>query len=129
MIDWSANYSVYDSATREHYGSLRRKGWSSLFRDQWEILDREGNVRGRVIEESAWKAFFRRTAEIVAFLMPQTFLIGIEGVLVGKMIQRFRMFTHEFDVDFTPDTEGRLPRPLGIGAVILLPAIEGKQQA
>lgn len=129
VIDWSACYQVYDGETHEHYGSLRRKGWSSLFRDQWEILDHQGTQRGRVLEESAWKAFFRRLTEFAAFFMPQTFLIDVGGVIVGRMAQRFRWFTHEFDVDLTADEEGLLPRPLAIAAVILLLAVEGRQSS
>ena len=127
VIDFSANYRVVDSRTGEVYGSLRRKGWSSLFRDQWEILDDQGIVRGRIIEESAWKAFFRRMNEILAMCMPQTFLLEVGGVTVAKMKQRFRWFTQEFDVDLSLDQDSLLPRPLAVAGVILLLAIEGKQ--
>jgi len=56
IIDFSAAYRVVDSISGEVIGSLRRKGWSSMFRDSWEILDAEGVVRGKVSEDSGWKA-------------------------------------------------------------------------
>jgi hypothetical protein len=127
IVDFSAAYKVTDSLTGEHIGTLRRKGWTSLFRDSWEILDAEGVVRGKVMEESPWKAAVRRTVELAAMLLPQAFLIEIDGQVVATMRQNFNIFVHKFDVDLTPDTEGMLPRPLALATVILLLAIEGRQ--
>ena len=127
IIDWSAAYQVFDSATGEHYGTLRRKGWTSMFRDAWEILDDQGVLRGRVIEESGMRAFFRRLSEFSALLMPQTFLIEVGEILVGVMKQNFNPFVQKYTVDLTHDTEGLLPRPLAVAAVVLLLAIEGRQ--
>jgi hypothetical protein len=128
IIDWSANYRVEDGATGEVYGSLRRKGWSSMFRDSWEILDAEGVIRGRVVEDSDWKALLRRFVDGVSFLMPQAFHIEVEGQLVGVMKQHFNPFVQKISVDFSADTAGLLPRPLGVATVILLLAIEQRQQ-
>ena len=128
MIDWSAAYQVYDSATGEHYGTLRRKGWKSMFRDHWEILDAMGVIRGRVIEESGLRAFVRRLIELAALLMPQTFLIEVGDQVVGVMKQNFNPFVQKFSVDLTHDTGGLLPRPLAVATVVLLLAIEGKQR-
>jgi hypothetical protein len=128
IVDFSACYKVTDSQTGEHVGTLRRKGWSSLFRDSWEILDAEGIVRGKVLEESAWKAFFRRTVEAVSLFMPQSFLVEIDGQVVATMRQNFNVFIPKFDVDLSLDTEGMLPRPLALATVVLLLAIEGRQQ-
>jgi hypothetical protein len=127
IVDFSAAYRVTDSQTGEHVGTLRRKGWSSLFRDSWEILDAQGIVRGRVIEDSPWKAAVRRTIELAALLLPQAFQIEIDGQVVATMKQNFNIFVHKFDVDLTLDTEGMLPRPLALACVILLLAIEGRQ--
>ena len=130
MIDFSASYSVIDSQSGEHYGTLRRKGWSSLFRDRWEILDADGIVRGGILEESGWKAFFRRFGgALVALLMPQRFLLQVEGETVATMQQHMGFFVHKFQVDLTHDESGLLPRPLAVAAVVLLLAIEGRQSA
>jgi hypothetical protein len=118
---------VIDSQTNEHIGTLRRKGWKSLFRDSWEILDAEGIVRGKVSEDSPWKAAIRRTIELASMLLPQKFNIEIDGQVVGTMQQNFNIFVHKFQVDLSHDTHGMLPRPLAVATVILLLAIEGRQ--
>ena len=127
VIDFSAAYKVIDSQTNEHIGTLRRKGWTSLFRDSWEILDADGVIRGKVTEDSPWKAAVRRTIELAALLLPQSFHIEVDGQVVGTMHQNFNWFVHKFAVDLTHDTEGLLPRPLAIATVILLLAVEGRQ--
>lgn len=127
IVDFSAAYRVTDSQTGEHVGSLRRKGWSSLFRDSWEILDAEGIVRGRVSEDSAWKAALRRTVDWASLFLPQTFQIEIDDQVVGTMKQNYNPFAPKFEVDLTHDTEAMLPRPLALATVILLLAIEGRQ--
>ncbi len=127
IIDFSAAYKVIDTQTDEHIGTLRRKGWSSLFRDSWEILDADGVVRGKVSEDSPWKAAIRRTIELAALLLPQTFHIEVDGVIVGTMKQNFNIFVNKFEVDLTHDTDDLLPRPLAIATVILLLAIERRQ--
>lgn len=127
IIDWSAAYQVFDGQTGEHYGTLRRKGWKSMWRDHWEILDDSGAIRGRVIEESGTWAFLRRLNEAVALFVPQAFLIEVGDVVVGVMKQHFNPFVQKYSVDLTHDTEGLLPRPLAVAAVILLLAIEGRQ--
>lgn len=127
IIDFSAAYSVVDPHTGEHVGSLRRKGWSSMSRDSWELLDPQGNVRGRVVEDSSWKALMRRTIEIASVFLPQTFLIQIDGQTVATMQQNFLGIPPRYTVDLSHDIEGKLPRPLAVATVILLLAIEGRQ--
>ena len=127
IIDFSAAYKVIDSQTGEHVGSLRRKGWSSIFRDSWELLDPEGVVRGRVIEDSGWKAFVRRVLDLAKFVLPQAYLIQVDGQTVATMKQNFLGFPPKFTIDLSYDTQGRLPRPLAVATVILLLAIEGRQ--
>src|SRR4051794_17307527 len=77
VIDFSASYKVRDAKTGEVYGTLRRKGWSSMLRDSWEILDAAGNVRGKVLEDSGWKAMIRRLIDYASLFMPQMFLIQV----------------------------------------------------
>lgn len=127
VIDFSASYTVVDSRSGEHVGTLRRKGWSSMIRDSWEILDAEGNVRGKVLEDSAWKAFLRRTADFVSLLLPQAFVLEVDNEPVATMKQNFLAIPPKFFVDLGEDSDNRLPRPLAVAAVILLLAIEGRQ--
>jgi hypothetical protein len=127
IIDFSAAYKVIDSQTGEHIGSLRRKGWSSLFRDSWELLDPEGVVRGKVTEDSGWKALVRRTIDLAQIFLPQTYLIQVDGQTVATMKQNVLGIPPKFTIDLSRDIDGQLPRPLAVAAVILLLAIEGRQ--
>ena len=127
VVDFSASYKVVDSQTGEHIGSLRRKGWSSMLRDSWEILDAQGHLRGNVLEDSSWKALVRRMHELAALLFPQSFLLQVDGETVATMKQNYFAFAPKFHVDLSDDADGRLPRPLAIATVILLLAIEGRQ--
>ena len=127
IIDFSAAYRVTDSLTGEPIGTLRRKGWTSMFRDSWEILDPSGVVRGRVTEDSGWKAAARRLVELASLLLPQTFHIEVNGQVVGTMRQNFNPIVQKYFVDLTHDADNLLPRPLAVATVILLLAIEGKQ--
>ncbi|HWE39352.1 MAG TPA: hypothetical protein VG406_22570 [Isosphaeraceae bacterium] len=127
VIDFSASYSVIDSRTGEHVGTLRRKGWSSLFRDSWEILDAQGIPRGRVLEDSSWKALLRRTVDWASLFLPQAFRLEVDGKPVATMKQNFLAIPPKFFVDLGEDSDDRLPRPLAVATVVLLLAIEGRQ--
>lgn len=87
VLDWSAACRVSDSKTGETIELLRRKGWPSMIRDAREILDSEGNLRGRVIEDSGWKALVRRPVDYASLLLPQTFLIQVDNPTVATMRQ------------------------------------------
>ncbi|WP_435016956.1 hypothetical protein TA3x_004539 [Tundrisphaera sp. TA3] len=128
IVDFSAAYRVDDAQTGEHIGTLRRKGWSSMFKDSWEILDADGVVRGKVVEESTWKALARRFVDAASLFLPQTFNIEVDGQVVGSMRQHFNPFIQKFDVDLSQDTDQLLPRPLAVATVVLLLAIEGRQR-
>jgi hypothetical protein len=127
VVDFSAAYRVTDSQTGEPIGALRRKGWTSMVRDTWELLDPDGNVRGHVKEDSTWKAILRRTTDLASMLLPQTFLIQVDGQTVASMKQNFFGIPPKYTVDLSADGDGRLPRPLAVAAVILLLAVEGRQ--
>jgi hypothetical protein len=127
VVDFSAAYRVTDSKTGEVVGLLRRKGWSSMFRDSWEILDAGGNILGRVIEDSGWKAMARRLVDFASLLLPQTFLVQVDNETVATIRQNRNFLAPKFFVDLGLDSQGLLPRPLAIATVVLLLAIEGRQ--
>jgi hypothetical protein len=129
VIDFSAAYKVIDTTTGEVIGSLRRKGWTSIVRDSWEVLDPAGNVRAQILEDSQWKALVRRFVDWASLFMPQKFHIQVGEQVVGTLQQNYNIFVQKFNVDLSHDTDGLLPRPLAIAAVILLLAVEGRQGA
>lgn len=125
VIDFSAAYDIVDSSTQEKVGTLRRKGFKSIFKDSWQILDLTDNEVGKISEDSTGMALLRR---FLTNLIPQTFNIILGEEKVGQLKQKFNPFVPQFDVDFSVDTAKRLDRRLGIGIIILLQVIEGRQK-
>ncbi|MBN2120762.1 MAG: hypothetical protein JW734_06890 [Candidatus Omnitrophica bacterium] len=125
ILDFSAAYDVIDSQSREKIGVVRRKGFSSIVRDKWEILDRNENILARVEEDSMLMALIRR---FLSNLIPQTYrIVSMQEKTLGVFKQAFNIFIHKFSIDFSMDKDKVLDRCLGLAAVILLLAIEGKQ--
>ena len=125
IIDFSAAYDVFDSATAQKVGTLRRRGFKSIIRDEWEILDAFDQPLGVLFEDSAALALLRRL--LLGTLLPQNYDIAIGEERVGDLRQRFNIFRYALDLDFSMDANRRLDRRLGVAAGILLAAIEGRQ--
>lgn len=124
IIDFSAAYDVFDSRTREKLGSIRRKGFHSMFRDFWEILDTNEQVFASIKEDTSFLAFIRR---FILKIIPQTYHIQTSnGQTLAKVVQRFNIFIHKFDIIFS-NQQTILDKRLGIAAILLLLAIEGRQ--
>ena len=71
----------------------------------------------------------RRFIDWASLFLPQKFHLDIGGVPVCTLKQNFNPFVKKLTVDFTGDTQGRLDKRLGLGAAILIAAIEGRQGA
>jgi hypothetical protein len=97
-----------------------------MFRDTWEIVDPDGNVRGRVLEDSQWKALVRRFIDYATLLLPQAFNLEVDGRVVATMKQNRNLFAPRVNIDLGLDPNA-LPRPLAIATVVLLLAVEGRQ--
>ena len=125
IMDFSACYDVFDTKTNAKVGALKRKGLKSILKDEWMVLDANDAEIGLVVEDSAVMAALRR---LLSNLIPQNFDMLVGGERVADFKQRFNPFVFKMDVDFTMDPMGqRCDRRLGIAAVILLLAIEGRQ--
>ena len=122
VLDVSATYDVTDAKSGEQVGALQRKGLKSIFMDEWSILDNAGEVIGSIKEASALMAMLSRLVKLI----PQTYTISIGETAVGTIKQRFNPFILSYDVDFGSD--GKLDPRTGVAAVVLLLAIEGRQQ-
>ncbi|MBL8616679.1 MAG: hypothetical protein JNM72_13795 [Deltaproteobacteria bacterium] len=122
-LDFSATYDVTEVATGENVGALQRKGLKSILRDEWAILDASGAEIGKVQEDSAFLAIVRR---FLSNLVPQSFTFTIGDVNVGAVKQHFNPFRVGYDVDFSAGA-GKLDPRLGVAAVVMLLAIEGRQ--
>jgi hypothetical protein len=117
IIDFSAAYDVVDMSTQQKVGALRRKGLKSLLRDEWILLD-------LLQEDSQLLATLRR---FLSKLIPQRYHIWLDGQEAGRIHQHFNPFVLKHDVDLRADTGRRLDRRLALAAVVLLLAIEGRQ--
>ncbi len=124
VLDISATYDVTDSRTGERVGAIQRKGMRSLLRDEWILRNAADQEIGLVREDSMGLALLRR---FLTNLVPQRFDIQVMGQKVATVRQNFNPFVLKLTVDFTLDPTGLLDRRLGLAAVLLLCAVEGRQ--
>ncbi len=125
IMDFSGTYDVTDATTGVKVGALRREGMKSMIRDEWTLLDENDAAMGQVVEDSMMMALVRR---FLSNLIPQSFTVSVLGEEVASFDQHFNPFVAKFDIDFSMDTGRQLDRRLGIAAVVMLLAIEGRQQ-
>jgi hypothetical protein len=125
IIDWGAAFDVTDSINNQKVGALKRRGWKSVIRKEWTIMDAQDQEIGRVREDSAMLAFVRR---FITALLPQAYTFELNGQQVGTATQNWNLFAPRMYVDFTADPGKRLDRRLAVAAVVLMMAVEGRQQ-
>lgn len=124
IIDFSAAYDIVDPTTQQKLGALRRKGLASTFvRDTWEILDNSDQAVGTVQEDSALLGLFRR---YVFALLPQSYSVTMNGAAAADFKQTWNPFIPKMWCTFTAPNSS-FDRRLGLGAAVLISAIEGKQ--
>lgn len=125
IMDFSGTYDVTDATSGQKIGALKRQGMKSILRDEWNILDPHDQVVGTVVEDSMALAMVRR---FLSNLVPQSFTVTLHGNEVASFDQHFNPFVAKYDIDFSMDPQETLDRRLGIAAVVMLLAIEGRQQ-
>jgi uncharacterized protein YxjI len=130
--DISGTYDVMD-AEGNRLGSFKRKGIRSTFlRDEWDMLDPAGTVIGVLKEDSAWKAIFRRTVEVVAVLLPQRYhLRDTHGNELAVLRQHFNPFLYRLGVSIKnpggPAADDGPDELLILAGSCIIAAIEGRQ--
>ncbi|MCK5708496.1 MAG: hypothetical protein KAI43_12680 [Candidatus Aureabacteria bacterium] len=124
VIDFSAAYDVVDSKTNEKVGALQRKGLKSILKDEWIVMDPNDREIGIISEDSMILALLRR---FITPLIPQTYIVTINGREVATFKQNFNPFVLKITADFSGDVDKSLDRRLGLAAGVLLGAIEGRQ--
>ncbi len=123
VLDFSGAYDV-TTPSGEHVGVLKREGLKSMLRDEWTVMDSDNNPVGKIQEDSMLAAMLRR---LFSNLIPQTFNVTIGEQQVAVFKQHFNPFVAKYDIDFSLDQNDAFDRRLGIAAVVLLLAIEGRQ--
>ena len=124
IIDFSAAYDVVDVQSGQKLGAFRRKGWKSLLKDEWEILDNQDQPVGLMQEDSAMMATLRR---FLSNLIPQNFTFSVGGHIVANLTGTWNPFVVKYDVNLELDTQNLLDKRMALCGVVLLMAIEGKQ--
>lgn len=124
ILDISATYDVTDANSGEKVGALRRKGLKAILQDEWAVLDLGDTEVGTIKEDSTLLALLRR---FLSNLIPQNFHVRLDGQEVGQIRQHFNPFVLQHDVDLRADSGRKLDRRLALAAVVLLLAIEGRQ--
>jgi hypothetical protein len=125
IIDWGTAFDVTDSINNQKVGALKRRGWKSLVRKEWIVMDAFDQEVGMIREDSMMLAFVRR---FLTNLLPQTYTFEIGGQQIGTAEQNWNFFAPKMHVDFTADPAKRLDRRLLVAAVVLLMAVEGRQE-
>ena len=125
ILDFAATYDVTEVATGEKVGAMKREGIrSATMRDKWTILGVDDNKIGEINEDSLLFALLRR---FLSNLIPETFHVHVAGKEVGTIAQTFNPFILTYRVDFSQAGALLDPR-LGVAMVVLLLAIEGRQE-
>lgn len=125
VLDFGATYDVTDAESGTRVGACRRAGLKSMFRDEWHLLDDSDVQHATCKEDSMALALVRR---FLMNLIPQAFTITSEAGEVGTIKQRFNPFQLTMDIALDgPQAQAVDPR-LGLALVVLLLAVEGRQQ-
>ncbi|MFN0010679.1 MAG: hypothetical protein ACKVS8_03445 [Phycisphaerales bacterium] len=126
VLDFAATYTA-SLPDGQPLGSLRRKGLKSLLRDEWEVCGAGGEPLAVLREDSGAMAIFRRLADGVAWLSPQTFqMTHADGRHLATLRQHFNPFVYRLGVAIhaeDPDIDDLLI----LAAACLVAAIEGRQ--
>jgi hypothetical protein len=125
ILDWGAAYDVVDSTTGQKMGALKRRGWKSLVSDEWIVMDAVDSEFGRIKEDSVLMATIRRH---VLAIIPQNFNFFVGDSIAGTAKQNWNFFNPKMHVDFGSDPMRRIDRRLALASIVLLMAIEGRQQ-
>jgi uncharacterized protein YxjI len=125
IIDWGTAFDVTDSINHQKVGVIKRQGWKSILRKEWIIMDANEQQIGAVKEDSLLLATLRR---YLINIIPQAYSFEVEGRELGTARQNWNFFVPKMNVDFSGDPGRQLDRRLVAAAVVLLMAVEGRQQ-
>ena len=128
ILDFSAAYDVYDSATNQKLGAFKRQGLKSSFvQDTWTLMDWNDAEIGVCQEDSAFMGVIRRFVDYASLLMPQRYDLSVHGQPVATFQQGRNPFSSRMEISFVA-ANAAYDRRLVLALAMLLEAIEGKQR-
>jgi hypothetical protein len=95
-----------------------------MLRDEWIIMDSSDAEVGRIQEDSTFLALLRR---FITALIPQDYSFTLKGREIGSAKQNLNFFLPKMAVDLSGDLSREFDRRIAMAAVVLLMAIEGRQ--
>jgi uncharacterized protein YxjI len=101
---------------------FRRRNLISALRRTWDIQSPDGEVIGQAIEDSWFKALFRRFVPMGEFFKTD-FNITVGGRVIGKYIRRWTLLD-KYVLDLTEDPQHSLDRRAAVALGFLLDAGE-----
>ena len=127
IIDFSATYNVYDSATNKLLGYWRREGLKSIFRDSWVLLSGfDAKEIGKMQEDSSNLALIRRYLPLGNLIPQSYYLKNQQGQTLASFKQDFNPFFYGLKVKIFKNPNAPDPKMAMAGAM-LLAVIEGRQ--
>ena len=128
ILDFSAAYDVYDSATNQKIGAFKRQGMKSSFlQDTWTLMDWNDAEIGICQEDNAMMGAVRRYVDYAALLIPQRYDVLIGGQQIATFQQGRNPFSSRMEIRFD-NPNAAYDRRLTLALAMLLEAIEGKQR-
>jgi uncharacterized protein YxjI len=125
--DISGVYSV-SLKSGDVIGAFRRHGVRSMVRDKWTVLGPDGQTIGEAHEDSAFKGLLRRSHDLFAAIIPQTFHItASDGREVATYRTHMNPFVHRISVTIHAEEDEHFDDLLLLAGGCLLIAIEGRQ--
>jgi uncharacterized protein YxjI len=97
---------------------FRRRNLISALRRTWDIQSPDGTVIGQAVEDSWFKALFRRFGPL-GELLKTDFIITIGGNVIGKYIRKLTILD-KYVLDLTGDPQHTLDRRAAIALGVLL---------
>lgn len=127
VFDISATYDITD-VNGQPIGYMQRKGLSSIFvRDEWECYNPQGQLVALVREDSSMLGFLRRFIDLVSLVMPQKYIVEINGQSYALFKQSYNPLAARFECQ----VDDRLVQAMGWTYIYAIPnllaIIENKQ--
>lgn len=100
---------------------------STFVRDEWLVLNASEQEVGVVKEDSTALGLLRRWVDLISLLVPQKFVLTVNGAAHGHMQQNKNPLTIRMKCQFTPDTVQLLGEQVVLAIPNMLAIIEQRQ--